>query len=140
MKDTQFQPVPMLYVRNNGDESFIDRYNGEDFQINPGEVLPMPVECARLCLGYGEGEKGRVLARLGWAPTPAHFKGAIARLNKFSFHGSEEEAFRGAKGQTHAPLGAGSSSESSDLDEDAGSSPGVNLLGKVARAQARAPA
>lgn len=144
MKQSNFQPEPMLYVLNKSDETFIDRYNGEDFEIKPGECLSMPIEAAKLCLGYGDGEKGRVLARLGWAKTPAHFKAGLARLNQFSFHGSEQEAAReanrGSKGQTHAPLGAGTSSSLSGEDEVAGSSAGRPLLGKIARAQEQAPA
>jgi len=140
MRESQFQPVPRIYVRNNSDESFIDRYDGEDFEIKPGEVLPMPVEAARLCLGYGEPEKGRAIARKGWAPTAEDHKIAIKRLNKFSFHGSEEEAARAGKGQSHAPLGSSSSSAPSGNDEADGSAPGRSLLGKIARAQESAPA
>lgn len=140
MRTSQFQPVPMLYVRNNGKDEFSDRYDGEDFTIRPGEVLPMPVEAARLCLGYGDGDKGRVIARLGWAKTAEAYADAMKRLNKFSFHGSEQEAARGATGQSHAPLGSGSSSESSGSGEEDGSSAGKPLIGKLARAQASAPA
>ncbi len=137
---SHFQPAPVIYVRNNGAETFSDRYDGEDFAIKPGEYIAMPVEAATLCLGYGDASKNRAIARLGWAPKAEQFKDAVARLNKFSFHGSEEEAAGKRKGQSHAPLvPAAPSKPSGEAGED-GQEGNTNLIGKLARAQAQAPA
>src|SRR5258708_7240423 len=81
-----------VFVRNNGTETFTDRYNGEDFEIPPGGQEEMLIECAELCLGFGEEDKTRALRRKGWAFTSVGQKEGLARLARFSFHMSEKEA------------------------------------------------
>jgi hypothetical protein len=81
-----------VFVRNNGAEPFRDRYNSEDFEIAAGGIEEMVVECATLCLGFGETDKRRCLQRKGWANSDAHMKNGVERLSKFSFHMSENEA------------------------------------------------
>src|SRR5258708_2196815 len=81
-----------VFVRNNGTETFTDRYNGEDFEIPPGGQEEMLIECAELCLGFGEEDKTRALRRKGWACTSVGQKEGLERLAKFSFHMSEKEA------------------------------------------------
>jgi len=75
-----------IIVLNNGSEPFQDRYDGEDFEILPGEETEMLVECATLCLGFGEDDKSRCLRRLGWANTFNSMTEATKRLDTFSFH------------------------------------------------------
>lgn len=84
--------VLSVYVRNNGDAPFSDRYDGEDFTIAPGQVLEMEADCARLVFGVGEQDKTRAIRRLGWAPTANDMKDALARLFSFSFFSTPEEA------------------------------------------------
>src|ERR1700752_1873572 len=74
-----------VYVTNNGEQPFRDRYDGEDFVIHPGETLDMPAPCARLVFGFGEKDKGRAIRRLGWAKTASDMNDALARLRTFSF-------------------------------------------------------
>ena len=81
-----------VFVKNNGKEAFASRYDGEDFAIPPGEICEMLVECAQLCLGFGDEDKSRCVRRLGWAFTSDQMVDALARLGKFSFHMTEREA------------------------------------------------
>src|SRR5215831_3811607 len=84
-----------VFVRNNGNSEFkgdMARYDGESFTIEPGEYLEMPPECARLCFGWGEADKHRVIRRNGWAKTEGDMPAALALLDTFSFHSTEEEA------------------------------------------------
>ena len=81
-----------VWVRNNGTEKFVDKYDGENFEILPGEAVEMLVECAELCLGFGQEDKTRALRRKGWAFTNIGMKEATAKLEAFSFHMSEKEA------------------------------------------------
>lgn len=81
-----------VWVRNNGTEKFVDKYDGEDFEIAPGETVEMLVECAELCLGFGQEDKTRALRRKGWAFTNIGMQEATAKLQSFSFHMSEKEA------------------------------------------------
>lgn len=83
-----------IWVRNNGNKTFNDRYDGEDFQIKPGHFIEMLVECATLCLGFGEDDKIRCVRRLGWAFSHDAMKSAIKELGEFSFHMSEKEAIQ----------------------------------------------
>lgn len=92
-----------VWVRNNGKLPYVDRYDGEDFTIKPGEYMEMDVEAARLCLGLGEDDKTRALRRLGWVKSTDGMPEAMARLNSFSFHMKESEA----EGHLSAPVGAG---------------------------------
>src|SRR5262249_21151818 len=84
--------------RNNGDFTFKSRYNGEDFEIPPGGIEEMTVECAQLCFGLGEDDKSRCLRRLGWPymknkdGSALGELGAVQMLGRFSFHMSESEA------------------------------------------------
>jgi hypothetical protein len=96
-----------VWVRNNGTETFHDRYDGEDFDIEPGGVCEMLLECAELCLGFGQDDKTRCLRRLGWAFTQNRMPEALARLESFSFHMTEKEALehdpnKAAKPQVHS--------------------------------------
>lgn len=75
-----------VFVRNNGAEPFVDRFDGEDFTIEPGSAIEMEADCAKLIFGFGEADKSRAIKRLGWAPTHSDMKCAVAKLNAFSFH------------------------------------------------------
>lgn len=81
-----------VWVRNNGAEAHRDRYDGEDFEVAPGQSVEMTLECATLCLGFGDEDKSRCLRRLGWAATHQGQDEGKKRLAAFSFHMSESEA------------------------------------------------
>src|SRR5437899_12086960 len=81
-----------VWVVNHGTEKFVDKYDGENFEVLPGEAVEMLVECAELCLGFGQEDKTRALRRKGWAFTNIGMKEATAKLQAFSFHMTEKEA------------------------------------------------
>jgi len=104
-----------VFVRNNGGDPFSDRYDGEDFTIEPGKAVEMEADCAKLVFGFGEEDKSRAIQRLGWAPTSADMKTALARLNAFSFHLSDpsDEPVTVQSASSSAPAGdAGGAGES----------------------------
>jgi hypothetical protein len=55
----------ILYVANKGDSAFCDRYNGEDFVIEPRQTVEISYDAARHFFGYGESDKTRALTRQG---------------------------------------------------------------------------
>ncbi len=81
-----------VWVRNNGSETFKNRFDGEDFEIEPGRSEEMTIECAALVFGYGEEDKTRAVRRLGLAFTRDEMTEALKKLDEFSFHMTEKEA------------------------------------------------
>lgn len=109
------KPRNTIWVRNNGQEPMSSRYDGEDFEIEPGEYLEMEIACAELVFGFGDNDKSRAIARLGWSKTHFDMAQAIQRLNTFSFHMSEKEA----KGHSSAPVDGPSEDSPSGSPEKA---------------------
>lgn len=95
-----------VWVVNHGTEKFVDKYDGESFEIAPGEAVEMLVECAELCLGFGQEDKTRALRRKGWAFTNIGMQEATAKLQSFSFHMSEKEALEHEPNKAPAPAGS----------------------------------
>lgn len=132
-----------ILVRNNGTEPFADRYDGEDFDIPPGGETEMLIECATLCLGFGEEDKSRCLRRLGWAFSHQAMAEALKRLDAFSFH---------MPGEARNPLAATTSASAPGSVETVGEAKvaptevatlnaaqlSKSPLAKLAQAQARA--
>jgi hypothetical protein len=140
-----FERPVRIVVRNNSDQTFTDKFDGEPFEIKPGHYIDMPPEAAKLCFGVGEEDRRRVIQRLGWARTENDMQSALERLNKFSFHGSEEEAEAFGKDKDHcnAPVVADKALPDPKGDGGAVATGAIrksNLLGKLAEAQANAPA
>lgn len=104
-----------IFVRNNGEEPFSDRFDGEDFTIEPGHAIEMTIECAKLVFGFGEDDKARAIRRLGYAPTSAEMPAALKRLYAFSFHMDQAEA---EKGRSSAPATNRNVAESSGSAAD----------------------
>jgi len=128
-----------VWVRNNGEETFDDRYDGENFEIRPGEAVEMLVECAQLCLGFGQEDKTRALRRKGWAFTHTGMQEGIAKLSKFSFHMTEREALahdpnKAAEAKPIKNESAGSSAPSGDET----SATSKDVSGEVIQQPARA--
>lgn len=133
-----------VWVRNNGTEPFSSRYDSEDFTIAPGESIEMLVDCAVLCLGFGEDDKTRALRRLGWAFMGNELERAKLRLAAFSFHMKESEALahkqQGAnapasKSRSAAPAGGEPSAAAPAAVEEvatSGERPLKPILGKLA--------
>jgi len=65
MREQPTRSPTILYVCNNGDKDFSDRYDGEDFSFKVGETIQIPFEAARHIFGYGEADKSRALRRQG---------------------------------------------------------------------------
>lgn len=128
-----------IWVRNNGTDTFSDRYDGEDFAIEPGEAVEMLAECATLCLGFGEKDKTRCLRRLGWAFSSGKMAEGKARLDTFSFHLDKP-----GKSVPALPCSASAPGTVEPGEGVPAPSPVVakagNVLGKLAAAQARAGA
>ena len=123
-----------VWVKNNGPLAHTDRYDGEDFTIEPGQTAEMYADCARLCFGFGEDDKTRAIRRLGWGNTRNDLAEALKRLNAFSFHLSAPVG----SGDT-AALSSGKVADSSDVREpEARPRLQVNVLEKLAQAQTAA--
>lgn len=126
-----------VWVRNNGKEPFSDKFDGEEFIIAPGDTVEMLVECAQLCLGFGDEDKSRVLRRKGWAFTHTAQQAAIARLDAFSFHMSEREAI--AHDPNKAPAKAPEATASSSAPASAAEAGGGSLPPATAQKTAHKP-
>jgi len=59
----------MVAVTNGWKETFADRYDGEDYQIEPGKTAVMPEGAAVLFFGYKKDDKTDALIRQGWYNT-----------------------------------------------------------------------
>jgi hypothetical protein len=94
-----------VFVRNNGTIPFKDRYDGEEFEIEPGEYTEMLIECAQLCMGFGDEDKTRCIRRLGWAFTQNGMAEALQRLETFSFHMERPKNGASKPGLSSAPEG-----------------------------------
>lgn len=74
-----------LFVRNNGDDSFVDSFDGIAYQIAPGKEVEIPEIAAKHIFGYGDDDKEPYLVRLGWMKMNTDMPVAMERLGKFSF-------------------------------------------------------
>lgn len=81
-----------IWIRNNGTVTHTDKFDGDTFEIKPGQVLQLHEEAARLCFGFGKEDKLPTLRRLGWVETSGDMSHGLERLNAFSFHESEKAA------------------------------------------------
>lgn len=79
----------MLGVRNNGEETVKGRYDGQDYEFPPGVTVAVHEEVARHILGFGQDDKSRALARLGWLSNSSQYQEAVKRLDAFQFLAAE---------------------------------------------------
>ena len=121
-----------IYVRNNGGESFRDRYDGEPFEIKPGQAVQLHQGCAELVFGFGQEDKLRCLRRLGWVETNGDLSKGIERLNAFTFHESEKAANDHRARKPTAPADGKVGAEPEGRQTPSGNVPAVNLLDKLA--------
>lgn len=80
----------MIGVQNNTKEKFVGRYNGEDFEFEPGVPLAITPEAAAHIFGFGLEDKKAVLQRLGWMRTLDSLPDALAKLAQFQFLAVEQ--------------------------------------------------
>ena len=57
----------MIFVTNKNDFQHADRYDGTDYLFPPHQAVALSEEAAAHMFGFGQPDKGPVLARLGWA-------------------------------------------------------------------------
>lgn len=74
-----------LFVRNNGDDGFVDSFDGSTYEIAPGKEVEIPEVAAKHIFGYGDDDKEPYLVRLGWMKMNTDMPVAMERLGKFSF-------------------------------------------------------
>lgn len=117
-----------IYVKNDGDETFTSKYDGEDIVIDPGKAEELTLAAAELLFGFGEDDKSRCLRRLGWMGMHLDYEKAIARLNKFSFH-MENPKYEQKHGKT-ADLAPGGEGEGGETGQPA-TPPKAGVLGKL---------
>lgn len=99
--------VDTVWVRNDGNEVFTSRYDGEDFTIAPGKAEEITLACAELVFDFGKDDRSNCLRRLGWLHMNAKMDQALARLNKFSFHMENPKYAKHEKTADFAPGGEG---------------------------------
>lgn len=125
----KFQDV--LWVRNNGNETFTDKFDGDEFELKPGQVMQIHQGAAELCFGFGREDKLPTLRRRGWALTNTDLAQGLKRLNQFSFHESEKSANDHRIKKPTAPANGASVTETEGALAPSDASP-TNLLAKVA--------
>jgi len=80
-----FNREDYVRVTNGTPETIEGRFNSEDYEFPPGEAVDISIEAARHIFAFGEEDKSRALARLGWVKTTLELKAAMARLGKVVF-------------------------------------------------------
>lgn len=81
-----------LYVCNNGEKEFADRYDGEDYVFPIGMTVALPVMAAKHIFGYGESDKTRALKRQGVMNYSTDKPKAMEWLGQFKFEELEPPA------------------------------------------------
>ena len=74
----------ILYVTNTGDEVLSDFWDGKPYDFPCGETIAVPEYVAVQLFGYGEHDRTKQIARLGWSKTKTDMPQALAKLDKFS--------------------------------------------------------
>jgi len=74
-----------IFVRNNGENTFSDSFNGTVYEFAPQREVEIPLVVATHIFGYGDDNKEPYLVRLGWMKMNTDFGIAMERLSQFSF-------------------------------------------------------
>lgn len=117
-----------VWVKNDGEETFKSKYDGDEVVIAPGKSEELTLPAAELLFGFGEEDKSRCLRRLGWMGMHLDYDKAIAMLNKFSFH-MENPKYEQKHGKT-ADLAPGGDGEGGGTGKLA-TPPAAGVLGKL---------
>lgn len=129
-----------VFVKNNGKDVHRDRFDGEEIVIEPGQLVEIYADAARLCFGFGEKDKHRVIARLGWVDAENNMETALERLNKFSFHmeGAGHLSAPVVNDDTPAEQSSPAGASNTEVAVRVPGKPMVNGLTKLAAAQSSA--
>ena len=117
-----------IWVRNDSEETFKSRYDGEDIVIVPGKAEELVIPAAELIFGFGEDDKSRCLRRLGWMGMHLDYDKAVERLNKLSFH-MENPKYEQKRGKS-AEFAPGGEGEGGETGQPA-TPPKAGVLGKL---------
>lgn len=74
-----------IFVTNNGQQTFVDSFDGTKYTFEPKKELEVPEVVAKHIFGYGDDNKEPYLVRLGWMKMSNQFNMAMERLGTFSF-------------------------------------------------------
>jgi hypothetical protein len=74
-----------IFVTNNGQQTFVDSFDGTKYTFEPKKELEVPEVVAKHIFGYGDDNKEPYLVRLGWMRMSTDFALAMERLGEFSF-------------------------------------------------------
>ena len=74
-----------MYVTNNNDFDYQDRYNGNDYTFPAGQSVGIEMDVARHIFGVGDPDKSSYLVRSGWAKTSDSVHAGYDILNRFIF-------------------------------------------------------
>ena len=74
-----------VFVRNNGENTFTDSFNGTVYEFLPSKELEIPEIAAKHIFGYGDDDKEPYLVRLGWMKMNTDYHLAMEKLSQFSF-------------------------------------------------------
>ena len=75
----------MIGVKNNGEETFVARYDGVDYKFEPGVTVTIDEAAATHIFGFGLEDKQRVLVRHGWLTHAHALPDAMKKLATFQF-------------------------------------------------------
>jgi hypothetical protein len=80
-----FNREEFVRVTNATSETITGRFASDDYEFPPGEAVDIHLAAAAHMFGFGEEDKSRALARLGWVHSSADIKPAMARLALVTF-------------------------------------------------------
>jgi len=74
-----------VFVRNNGNNSLVDAFDGVTYDFACGKEVEVPEIAAKHIFGYGDDNKEPYFVRLGWMKISTDYSIAMERLATFSF-------------------------------------------------------
>jgi len=80
-----------LSVKNNGNELFKAKYNGQEYEFVPKKKTTITSDAARHIFGLGLADKREVLSRHGKLSHSTMMEQATAWLNSFSFEAQNDD-------------------------------------------------
>jgi hypothetical protein len=80
-----FNREEFVRVTNETGELITGRFASDDYEFPPGEATDIHLAAAAHMFGFGEEDKSRALARLGWVHSSADIRPAMERLGHIKF-------------------------------------------------------
>ena len=84
-----------MYVTNNNDFDYTDRFNGNDYVFPAGGTVAVDIDAARHFFGLGDVDKMPYLIRTGWANSSNGLAEGMKILGNFVF-GEEPKTMESA--------------------------------------------